>query len=56
METDKLGSLIGIKRAHAQPLDPPRRIMLAAHMDEIGLMVREVVDGFILRPPHQRRR
>ncbi len=46
METDKLGSLIGIKRA-TQPLDPPRRIMLAAHMDEIGLMVRDVVDGFI---------
>ncbi len=45
-EQDKLGSLIGIKRA-TQPLDPPRRIMLAAHMDEIGLMVREVVDGFI---------
>ncbi|HEX2905225.1 MAG TPA: M42 family metallopeptidase [Phototrophicaceae bacterium] len=46
LEQDKLGSLIGIKRA-TEPLDPPRRIMLAAHMDEIGLMVREVVDGFI---------
>ncbi len=46
METDGLGSLIGIKRA-TQPVDPPRRIMLAAHMDEIGLMVRDVVDGFI---------
>jgi endoglucanase len=45
-ETDKLGSLIGIKRA-TQPLGTPRRIMLAAHMDEIGLMVRDVVDGFI---------
>ncbi|MEO8397093.1 MAG: M42 family peptidase, partial [Chloroflexota bacterium] len=46
METDKLGSLIGIKRA-TQPLDPPRKIMLAAHMDELGMMVRDVVDGFI---------
>jgi endoglucanase len=46
VEQDKLGSLIGIKRA-TQPLDPPRRIMLAAHMDEIGLMVRNIVDGFI---------
>ena len=46
METDGLGSLIGIKRA-THPLDPPRRIMLAAHMDEIGLMVRDIVDGFI---------
>ncbi len=46
MEVDGLGSLIGIKRA-TTPVDPPRRIMLATHMDEIGLMVREVVDGFI---------
>lgn len=46
IETDKLGSLIGVKRA-TQPLTPPRKIMLAAHMDEIGLMVRQVVDGFI---------
>jgi endoglucanase len=46
MQTDGLGSLIGIKRA-TRPVDPPRRIMLAAHMDEIGLMVRAVQDGFI---------
>lgn len=46
METDGLGSLIGIKRASA-PLDTPRRIMLAAHMDEIGLMVSDIVDGFV---------
>jgi len=46
MNTDGLGSLIGIKRA-TKPLATPRKIMLAAHMDEIGLMVREVVDGFI---------
>jgi len=51
----KLGSLIGIKRA-TQPLDPPRRIMLAAHMDEIGMMWREVVDGFIFVSPNQRGR
>ena len=46
MEQDGLGSLIGIKRA-ASPINPPRKIMLAAHMDEIGLIVREVVDGFL---------
>jgi endoglucanase len=46
MEQDRLGSLIAIKRG-SEPLDPPRRIMLAAHMDEIGMMVRDVVDGFI---------
>jgi endoglucanase len=45
-EEDGLGSLIGIKRA-TEPTTPRRKIMLAAHMDEIGLMVREVVDGFI---------
>ncbi len=46
LEQDGLGSLIGVKRA-TEPLNPPRRIMLAAHMDEIGMMVRDVVDGFI---------
>lgn len=47
---DKLGSLIGIKRATRPPADgtPARRIMLAAHMDEIGMMVAGIVDGFIL--------
>ncbi len=46
MQQDGLGSLIGIK--HGSPrLDLPRKIMLAAHMDEIGMMVRDVVDGFI---------
>lgn len=43
---DKLGSLIGIKRA-TQPPQTPRKIMLAAHMDEIALMVRDIVDGFV---------
>ncbi|MBC7810446.1 MAG: M42 family metallopeptidase [Burkholderiales bacterium] len=52
MEEDKLGSLIGIKRAteRTSPLDlgpSPRRIMLAAHMDEIGMMVGGIQDGFI---------
>lgn len=46
MEQDGLGSLVGIKRA-TEPTEPRRRIMLAAHMDEIGLMVRDIVDGFI---------
>ncbi len=45
-EVDGLGSLIGIKLA-TEPTSPRRKIMLAAHMDEIGLMVRNVVDGFI---------
>lgn len=45
-DQDRLGSLIGIKRA-TETSDPPRKIMLAAHIDEIGMMVRDVVDGFI---------
>jgi tetrahedral aminopeptidase len=45
-EQDKLGSLIGIKRA-TSPQEKPRKIMLAAHMDEIGLMVREIDNGFL---------
>jgi tetrahedral aminopeptidase len=47
MQQDGLGSLIGIKRA-TTPVEPRRKIMLAAHMDEIGLMVRDIVDGFIM--------
>jgi tetrahedral aminopeptidase len=43
---DKLGSLIGIKRA-TRAQSTPRKIMLSAHMDEIGLMVRDIVDSFI---------
>lgn len=45
-QQDGLGSLIGIKRA-TQPMKTARKIMLAAHMDEIGLIVREIVDGFL---------
>ena len=46
LETDGLGSLIARKRPTGAG-EASLRIMLAAHMDEIGLMVREVVDGFI---------
>lgn len=45
-EQDGLGSLIGIRHA-TRPNGTPRKIMLAAHMDEIGMMVRDIVDGFI---------
>ncbi len=45
-DSDGLGSLIGIKRA-TRPAEQRRVIMLAAHMDEIGLMAREIKDGFI---------
>ncbi len=47
-DVDGLGSLIGVKRA-THPIEggEARKIMLAAHMDEIGMMVRDVVDGFV---------
>ena len=45
-DADRLGSLIGVKRA-TNAAKGKRKIMLAAHMDEIGLMVREIEDGFI---------
>ncbi len=45
-DVDGLGSLIAIKRA-TNPTEPRRKIMLAAHMDEIGMLVRDIVDGFI---------
>jgi tetrahedral aminopeptidase len=47
MQQDGLGSLIGIKRA-TTPAAVRHKIMLAAHMDEIGLMVRDIIDGFIM--------
>ncbi len=43
---DRLGSLIGVKRG-SQSGARRRKIMLAAHMDEIALMVREIKEGFL---------
>jgi endoglucanase len=48
-ETDGLGSLIAVR--HGTGPEPRRRVMLAAHMDEIALMVAEVRDGFIRTVP-----
>ncbi len=53
LRRDRVGSLVGIKRG-TQPHDAeprPLQIMLAAHMDEIGLIVADVVEhggyGFV---------
>lgn len=43
--TDGVGSLIAVKRGTGS--DPRCKIMLCAHMDEIGLIVTEIRDGFI---------
>ncbi len=45
-DSDRLGSLIGIKRGNSKAV-PRRKIMLAAHMDEIALMVRAIEGGFV---------
>lgn len=49
VRTDKMGNLIALKPGMlADDVDAPRRrIMLAAHMDEIGLMVTGVEEGFL---------
>ncbi len=48
LEMDKLGTLVGIKRGKN---DQPR-VMLAAHMDEIGFMVRYITkEGFLRFTP-----
>lgn len=49
---DVLGSLIGIRKprpgAKSRPTKRPRRVMVAAHMDQIGFMVSHVgTDGFV---------
>ncbi len=46
LHVDRLGSLWGIKNGNGAP--PRPRIMLAAHMDAIGLMVTQI-DGEFLR-------
>jgi endoglucanase len=48
IRVDPLGSLIARKAAKASASAKPKRIMLAAHMDEIGLMVTHIDEnGFI---------
>jgi putative aminopeptidase FrvX len=46
MHVDKLGSLVALKRGAASQ-DPRPRLMLAAHMDEIGLRVTGIEQGFL---------
>jgi endoglucanase len=45
LSEDKIGNLTMIKRGKG--IDPRRKIMLAAHMDEIGAMVTEIDRGFL---------
>jgi putative aminopeptidase FrvX len=45
VQTDKLGNVIALKRGEGD--EPRRRIMLAGHMDEIGLIVTKLEGGFL---------
>jgi len=45
VRVDKLGNVVGLKQGVGP--EPRRSIMLAAHMDEIGLMVSGIEKGFL---------
>ena len=52
LETDPMGSLIGYRAprpASGKAADKPVRIMLAAHMDQIGFIVKHISDDGYLR-------
>lgn len=49
LRTDALGNVIAHKRGSGP--EPRPKVMLCAHMDEIGLIVAEVRDGFIRTAP-----
>jgi len=50
---DRLGNVIGLRKAPHPPQGPrPLRVVLAAHVDEIGMMVKHIDDsGFIRFQP-----
>lgn len=45
LRVDKMGNLIGLKRGSGE--EPRKRVMLAGHMDEIGLIVTHIERGFL---------
>ncbi len=52
LHTDPMGSLIGVRRARpgeGQAVESPLRVMLAAHMDQIGFLVRHIDEKGFLR-------
>lgn len=53
LHTDAMGSLIGFRKARpandAAAVETPTKVMLAAHMDQIGFLVRHVSDDGTLR-------
>jgi endoglucanase len=52
VKTDKLGNVIGFKKARKEGQGEPIKVMVAAHMDEIGFLVRYIdKDGFLRITP-----
>ena len=47
VRVDKMGNLIALKRGENTGDNPRRALMLAAHMDEIGLLVTKLDEGFL---------
>jgi endoglucanase len=47
VSADAMGNLVATKRGQPVSREAPHSLMLATHMDEIGLMVSQVEDGFI---------
>lgn len=51
IDVDSMGNLIAMRRARPEPgtvVENPLRVMLAAHMDQIGFLVRHIDDsGFV---------
>jgi putative aminopeptidase FrvX len=43
----RLGSIHGLKKGSVSGKDPHPSVLIATHMDAIGLMVTRIVDGFI---------
>jgi putative aminopeptidase FrvX len=55
LRVDAMGSLIGVRKprpADGKPVDNPLKVLLAAHMDQIGFLVSHVgEDGFLRLNP-----
>ena len=47
LRTDTLGNLIALKRGQRAKGTPQRSIMLAGHMDEIGLLITKLEKGYL---------
>ena len=49
IRTDRMGNLIVVKHAKNSPDGRLPRLMLAAHMDEVGFMITQILDNGFLR-------